>query len=92
MLKSKDLDKLSSCNPNLLQEFVVVYDYEPDRDDELRLRKGEKVLLISKDENVSGDKGWWVGQCGSQSGLFPCTNVVSQVRFFKNNIYIYKYK
>lgn len=62
-----------------MEELIVLYDYEPTCDDELRLVKGEKLKLISKDDKISGDEGWWVGQSGNQYGLFPCTFVISQV-------------
>ncbi|XP_062996492.1 SH3 domain-containing protein 21 isoform X2 [Elgaria multicarinata webbii] len=46
----------------------VLFDYEPEHEDELPLRKGDLVVLLSK-ETV--DVGWWEGECCGKTGLFP---------------------
>ncbi|XP_071478494.1 mitogen-activated protein kinase kinase kinase 11-like [Diadema antillarum] len=59
---------------------TAMYDYEATADDELNLRKGDLVEIISKDHDVSGDDGWWTGRVGDQQGLFP-SNYVSDSHF-----------
>ncbi|XP_054855956.1 SH3 domain-containing protein 21 isoform X2 [Eublepharis macularius] len=46
----------------------VMFDYEPEHEDELPLKKGDLVLLLSKD---TVDVGWWEGQIHGKRGLFP---------------------
>ncbi|XP_077193411.1 SH3 domain-containing protein 21 isoform X2 [Paroedura picta] len=46
----------------------VMFDYQPAHEDELLLRKGDLVLLLSKD---TMDVGWWEGQVHGKRGLFP---------------------
>ncbi|GFQ64571.1 mitogen-activated protein kinase kinase kinase 9 [Trichonephila clavata] len=57
--------------------WTAVYDYEASGDDELSLRRGEKVEVLSKDSKISGDEGWWTGKIGDKVGIFP-SNFVSQ--------------
>ena len=47
--------------------------YEARRDDELTLRRGALVTVISKDAKISGDEGWWTGYIGNKTGtgIFP---------------------
>ncbi|KAH0631066.1 hypothetical protein JD844_005153 [Phrynosoma platyrhinos] len=46
----------------------AMFDYEPEHEDELPLRKGDLVLLLNK-ETV--DMGWWEGENRGKKGLFP---------------------
>ncbi|KAJ9058231.1 hypothetical protein DSO57_1014457 [Entomophthora muscae] len=47
-------------------EFVeVAYDYEAQAPDELGLKKGDIVSVLSKDE------GWWSGEIQGRVGVFP---------------------
>ncbi|XP_053254982.1 SH3 domain-containing kinase-binding protein 1-like isoform X1 [Podarcis raffonei] len=46
----------------------AMFDYEPEHEDELLLRKGDLVLLLSKE---TADMGWWEGECRGRKGLFP---------------------
>ena len=68
--------------------LIAIQDYTPNCDEELKLTKGEKLKLISKDENISGDEGWWVGQSGERCGIFPCNFVVTQVRVFLTQMFV----
>ena len=55
---------------------TCVFDYDATADDELTLRRGDLVEVISKDFSVSGDDGWWTGKVRDKIGLFP-SNFVS---------------
>ncbi|XP_045451942.1 mitogen-activated protein kinase kinase kinase [Melitaea cinxia] len=55
--------------------FTAVYDYIAQGEDELSLRRGEIVEVLSKDANISGDEGWWTGKIGDRVGIFPAVYV-----------------
>lgn len=57
--------------------WTAVFDYEATAEDELSLRRGDLVEVLSKDSLVSGDEGWWTGVIAERVGIFPC-NYVSQ--------------
>lgn len=57
--------------------WTAVFDYEATAEDELSLRRGDRVEVLSKDSLVSGDEGWWTGVIAERVGIFPC-NYVSQ--------------
>ncbi|XP_048883022.1 SH3 domain-containing protein 21 isoform X2 [Brienomyrus brachyistius] len=46
----------------------VMFDYKSVLDDELDLKKGDIVTIISKD---SEDEGWWEGELNGRRGYFP---------------------
>ncbi|XP_037603270.1 mitogen-activated protein kinase kinase kinase 9 [Sebastes umbrosus] len=56
--------------------WTAVFDYEATADDELSLRRGDLVEVLSKDSLVSGDEGWWTGMIQDRVGIFP-SNYVS---------------
>lgn len=56
--------------------WTAVFDYEASADDELSLRRGDVVEVLSKDSLVSGDEGWWTGMIADRVGIFP-SNYVS---------------
>ena len=57
--------------------YRVLYDYEAASEDELTLRKGDIVYIISKDVTLSGDEGWWVGrQADDRIGILPANFVM----------------
>ncbi|XP_020642492.2 mitogen-activated protein kinase kinase kinase 21 isoform X1 [Pogona vitticeps] len=58
--------------------WTVLYDYEATGEDELSLRRGEVVEVLSKDAAVSGDDGWWTGKIHHQLGIFPANYVTYQ--------------
>ncbi|KAJ7342260.1 hypothetical protein JRQ81_009971 [Phrynocephalus forsythii] len=58
--------------------WTVLYDYEATGEDELSLRRGEVVEVLSKDAAVSGDDGWWTGKIRHQLGIFPANYVTYQ--------------
>ncbi|XP_013782420.2 mitogen-activated protein kinase kinase kinase 9-like [Limulus polyphemus] len=57
--------------------WTVLYDYDAAGDDELALRRGEQVEVLSKDAEISGDEGWWTGKISDKVGIFP-SNFVTQ--------------
>ncbi len=72
--------------------WFAIYDYSAQGEDELELRKGDVIEVLSKDYKISGDEGWWTGKCGGKVGVFPCNFVapcdqdfsdVSQVTIIK---------
>ncbi|XP_039367594.1 SH3 domain-containing protein 21 isoform X2 [Mauremys reevesii] len=46
----------------------AVFDYEPELQDELQLKRGDVVLVLRKETE---DEGWWEGECDGKRGLFP---------------------
>ncbi|MGL4278196.1 MAG: SH3 domain-containing protein [Morganella morganii] len=54
-----------------------MFDYDATAEDELSLRKGDRVEVLSKDSLVSGDEGWWTGMIEDRVGIFPSNYVSS---------------
>ncbi|XP_054478952.1 SH3 domain-containing kinase-binding protein 1 [Anoplopoma fimbria] len=46
----------------------VLFPYEAQNEDELSLKEGEIINIISKD---CADAGWWKGEIGGRQGVFP---------------------
>ncbi|XP_030236667.1 mitogen-activated protein kinase kinase kinase 9 [Gadus morhua] len=55
--------------------WTAVFDYEAAADEELTLRRGEPLEVLSKDSKVSGDEGWWTGKIRDKVGIFPSNYV-----------------
>nr|XP_051692347.1 mitogen-activated protein kinase kinase kinase 10 isoform X2 [Oryctolagus cuniculus] len=56
--------------------WTAVFDYEAVGDEELTLRRGDRVQVLSQDCAVSGDEGWWTGRLASgRVGVFPSNYV-----------------
>lgn len=55
--------------------WTARFDYEAQGEDELSLRRGEVVKVLSKDTKISGDEGWWTGKIGDKVGIFPANFV-----------------
>ncbi|KAG8197395.1 hypothetical protein JTE90_013515 [Oedothorax gibbosus] len=51
--------------------WTAMYDYTAAGEDELTLRRGERVEVLSRDSKISGDEGWWTGKMGDRVGVFP---------------------
>ncbi|XP_054853887.1 mitogen-activated protein kinase kinase kinase 21 [Eublepharis macularius] len=64
--------------------WTVLYDYEATGEDELSLRRGEVVEVLSKDAAVSGDDGWWAGKIRHRLGIFPANYVTYQPRRYQH--------
>jgi len=58
--------------------YTAIFDYEATRDDELTLRRGALVEVLSTDAKISGDVGWWTGSIGDKVGIFPCNFVTKE--------------
>ncbi|XP_067901585.1 mitogen-activated protein kinase kinase kinase 21 isoform X3 [Heterodontus francisci] len=55
--------------------WTAVFDYEASAEDELSLRQGDVLEVLSTDAKVSGDEGWWTGKIGERVGIFPANYV-----------------
>ncbi|MGH0147237.1 UNVERIFIED_CONTAM: hypothetical protein FKN15_051247 [Acipenser sinensis] len=62
----------SACSNPL---WTAVFDYEASGEDELSLRRGDVVEVLSKDAAISGDEGWWTGKINHRVGIFPSNYV-----------------
>jgi len=49
----------------------VLYDYDPQGDEELALLEGEVLPVISTEEDP-----WWEGEKNGKTGMFPSNFVV----------------
>lgn len=58
--------------------WTAKYDYQAQGDDELSLRVGQIVFVLSMDSNISGDEGWWTGKIGDRVGIFPSNFVTNE--------------
>lgn len=50
------------------EQCKVIYSYKPANEDELELKEGELITILSKD---LPDKGWWKGELRGKVGVFP---------------------
>ncbi|XP_061453265.1 mitogen-activated protein kinase kinase kinase 10 isoform X2 [Rhineura floridana] len=57
--------------------WTAIFDYEATAEEELTLRRGDLVEVLSKDSTVSGDEGWWTGKLQEKVGIFPSNYVTS---------------
>ena len=46
-------------------EYVAIYSYEAEDEDELTFNEGDVIKVTEKDE------GWWTGVLNGQEGMFP---------------------
>lgn len=58
--------------------WTAIFDYEAMRDDELTLKRGMAIRVLSRDARISGDEGWWTGEVEGRVGIFPSTYVAKQ--------------
>ena len=68
--------------------YFALYDYIPQADEELELRRGFDVEILSKDKRKCGDKNWWMGRSNGQIGIFPSSYVVEKTRLDRVNIHL----
>ncbi|CAM4655064.1 unnamed protein product [Lepidochelys olivacea] len=55
--------------PSCKAEYCkAMFDYEPELQDELQLKRGDVILVLCKEME---DEGWWEGECDGKRGLFP---------------------
>ena len=67
----------SSVDGNVVW-MTAIFNYDAQEDDELSLRPGVQVKILSKDSKISGDEGWWTGEVNSKVGIFPSDFVRKQ--------------
>ncbi|KAF7657373.1 hypothetical protein LDENG_00028000 [Lucifuga dentata] len=53
---------------NVTECCQVMFDYKPQAEDELELKKGDIITLLRKE---SEDEGWWEGELNGRRGFFP---------------------
>ena len=58
--------------------WTAIFDYDATAEDELTLRRGNLVEVLSKDAKISGDDSWWTGKLGDKVGIFPSNFVTQQ--------------
>lgn len=63
---------------------TALFDYDAQGEDELSLRRGEIVEVLTKDVKVSGDEGWWTGKIGDKVGIFPANFVADEQEEFSS--------
>ncbi|XP_051900344.1 mitogen-activated protein kinase kinase kinase 10 [Pristis pectinata] len=64
--------------------WTAVFDYESTADEELTLRRGDLVELLSQDSTVSGDEGWWTGKIKDKVGIFPSNYVSTRAQLSRD--------
>ncbi|GMR60663.1 hypothetical protein PMAYCL1PPCAC_30858 [Pristionchus mayeri] len=69
--KFADFDDESPAAPVRGRDARVLYDYTPMEDDEIALKKGEIIELLSEPDSL----GWCQGRTGKACGLFPASYV-----------------
>ncbi|KYO30203.1 SH3 domain-containing kinase-binding protein 1 isoform B [Alligator mississippiensis] len=61
--------KIEADNRTKVKEYCkVIFPYEAQNDDELTIKEGDIVMLLSKD---CIDVGWWEGELNGRRGVFP---------------------
>uniref|UniRef100_A0A914XLL4 Cytoplasmic protein n=1 Tax=Plectus sambesii TaxID=2011161 RepID=A0A914XLL4_9BILA len=58
--------KSSALNNGVVCTAIAKYSYEPQREDELRLNRGDAVGVLEKSSD-----GWWKGEANGETGWFP---------------------
>ncbi|XP_074509210.1 SH3 domain-containing protein 21 isoform X4 [Sebastes fasciatus] len=53
---------------NVVECCQVMFDYKAKTEDELDLKKGDLVVILSKETE---DEGWWEGELNGRCGCFP---------------------
>ncbi|XP_060063303.1 SH3 domain-containing kinase-binding protein 1-like isoform X2 [Ylistrum balloti] len=66
--------KKKELQPNVKRKRAkVVYSYDPEKDDELKLEVGDIVDILKQEE-----EGWWEGNVNGRTGVFP-SNFVEEI-------------
>ncbi|XP_025420103.1 mitogen-activated protein kinase kinase kinase 9 isoform X3 [Sipha flava] len=63
--------------------WTAIFDYKAQGEDELSLKRGDIVEVLSTDVKISGDEGWWTGKLGDKVGIFPA-NFVTENNILEN--------
>ncbi|XP_053469947.1 CD2-associated protein isoform X1 [Ictalurus furcatus] len=67
------LEKDADSKGKVKEYCKAIYNYEATNQDELDVKEGEIVHLLSKD---TGEPGWWRGEVNGREGVFPDNFVV----------------
>lgn len=67
----------------------VLYPYHPSNEDELELKDGDVITVLSKE---LPDKGWWKGELKGKVGVFPDNFVVLISQESKYTMYMISFK
>ncbi|TSN30249.1 CD2-associated protein [Bagarius yarrelli] len=72
-LDTHKMEKDSESRGKVKEYCKAIYNYEATNQDELDLKEGDIVHLLSKD---TGEPGWWRGGLNGREGVFPDNFVV----------------
>ena len=71
-----EINKISILQTiSVKEQFMVLFPYKAQYEDELSLKEGQLITIITKN---CEDKGWWKGEIEGKVGLFP-DNFVKRV-------------
>lgn len=62
-----------------IKYWCALFDYDATAQDELTLKRGIQIEVITKDPKVSGTDGWWTGKVNNKVGVFPSNFVTAKV-------------
>ncbi|XP_029281165.1 CD2-associated protein [Cottoperca gobio] len=69
-----DLQRGDGDGKSKAKEYCkVTFGFEATNEDELTIKEGETIHILSKD---TGEPGWWRGEIGGRDGVFPDNFVV----------------
>lgn len=68
MLLAKTLRTYLCCLSSVREQARVLFPYESLNEDELTLKEGDIITVLSKEIE---DKGWWRGELNNKVGVFP---------------------
>ncbi|XP_039981409.1 CD2-associated protein isoform X2 [Xiphias gladius] len=69
-----DLQRADGESKSKAKEYYkVMFGFEATNEDELSLKEGDIIHIMSKD---TGEPGWWRGEIGGKEGVFPDNFVV----------------
>ncbi|XP_029352319.1 CD2-associated protein isoform X2 [Echeneis naucrates] len=69
-----DLQRADADSKSKAKEYCkVLFTFEATNEDELSLKEGDIIHVLSKD---TGEPGWWRGEIGGAEGVFPDNFVV----------------
>uniref|UniRef100_A0AC35UI38 F-BAR domain-containing protein n=1 Tax=Rhabditophanes sp. KR3021 TaxID=114890 RepID=A0AC35UI38_9BILA len=73
--RESNLESVSMQDIHFNYEARALYDYQPLEDDELMLKKGEVLTVMSEPDQL----GWCYGEKNGQQGLFPATYISKMI-------------
>ncbi|XP_060907317.1 CD2-associated protein [Labrus mixtus] len=69
-----DAQRVDGDNKSKAKEYCkVTFAFDSTNEDELTIKEGEVIHILSKD---TGEPGWWRGEIGGREGVFPDNFVV----------------